>query len=284
MKNITHVTIHHDPEGRCNSLLRSDADKLRNLFADGFVVTTQATLEQNKESRNLLERTGLKIIVSNTRREGDLDTKGDIALVAGYTRGKGDSILLSCLDRTLHWIKTHPDELKEVLERGLPPGIDLVVIGRTPKALATHPKPQLDAEMKINKIAAESLGIDKEIDVTTGCRLISRKAAEEFIHLLSKEYHFSNAGTGIGDSLIPFLVQEGLHKRVAFVRVEGLEWETPDQYPREIAELGYDQWVLQNFSPENINRRNECLRETIQTLGWWKEKLNSNKAGKETLQ
>ena len=42
---------------------------------------------------------------------------------------------------------------------------------------------------------------------------------------------------------------------MGYVEVEGLEFETPDQYRREIAQLGYEEWIRRNFTEANVQKR-----------------------------
>ena len=51
-----------------------------------------------------------------------------------------------------------------------------------------------------------------------------------------------------------------------YVEVEGLEWETPDRFRAEIAELGYDAWLDQFQSPAEWRRRVACMNDCLEEL------------------
>jgi hypothetical protein len=50
------------------------------------------------------------------------------------------------------------------------------------------------------------------------------------------------------------------------VEAEGLEWETPDRFRAEIAELGYDAWLDQFQSPAERRRRVACMNDCLEEL------------------
>jgi hypothetical protein len=262
---VTHGAIHHDPEGRCNNLLAKNADKLRTFFEDAFVISTISTEKHNPRGIELMKESGMQVIIRPTeRRSRQLDTGSNIALVAGYTRGKGNILFLGCLDRTLHMLETYPEELRNLLESGLR-GNDYIILGRTERALSTHPMVQLEPELYTNQITAKILKMPG-IDVTTGCRLIGRETAKDLVKFQAENNIFTNRGVDISDSSWPYIVSEIFEKKVGFVATEGLEFETPDQYPKEITELGYSEWVKANFTEENKKTRWLRAYETERVL------------------
>jgi len=255
--NITYTTIHHDPEGRCNEQLRRHVSTLRELFVDGFVVVTRATVdpssEVGRENRELLEAAGFRLTIRSSIKERQLDSASDIALIAAEQRGKGDWIMTGLLDRTLHWLDTYPGELKSLLRRGLV-GEDLLVIGRTERALLTHPRQQLDPELYTNCVTAEVLGMEK-VDVAAGVpSLMTKETARTIIDFLKGQHRVFNREVDINDSAWP-IIAKFKGKKLGYVEVEGLEFETPDQYRREIAQLGYEEWIRRNFTEANVQKR-----------------------------
>lgn len=245
----THVAIHHDPEGRCNYLLAAHLDNLRNLFADSFIVITSETQTKTKV---LLETAGFYTITRSFPRARQLDTAAHIALVAGYTRGEGEPLFFGCLDRTLHMIDNYPQEFTRLLANGTQ-GHDYLIVGRTDRALATHPPAQLIPEKYTNAVVANLLNLPG-IDVATGCRILTKDAARQVVHFVAQEHRFTNPGVDINDGLWPYIAQLK-EMRVGFVATEGLEFETTDQHRKEIDELGYDEWVRRTFTPENVDMR-----------------------------
>lgn len=252
MISTTHVTIHHDPEGRVNPQLRRHIDNLRHLFFDNFVVVTQETI-QNRETDQMLKEAGFRVTIRSSAKERQVDTALNIALIAGETRGKGDSIFVGCLDRTLHWLDTYPDELKGILANGTGDN-GYIILGRTKRAFATHPLQQQEPEAYTNEVTARLLNMEN-VDVATGCRLLTRQTAKLITRSLSQRHMLLfNPDVDIDDSVWPLIAYlEG--KKVGYIQTEGLEFETPDQYKEEISELGYDEWLRKNFTSANTTRR-----------------------------
>ena len=48
-----------------------------------------------------------------------------------------------------------------------------------------------------------------------------------------------------------------------YIEVEGLEWETPDQFKNEIDELGYEKWLRKFQSPTEWRKRVKLLHEGL---------------------
>jgi hypothetical protein len=138
-------------------------------------------------------------------------------------------------DRAIHWIATYPRELVEVITDI--PSYDLLVLGRTERAWATHPPYQVETEPLFNRVFALVTGLSW--DVGAGSRGFSRRAAETLMRL-SRE---PSVGTDAEWPLL-LLQQEGF--RTGFRPCEGLEFETADRFGPEIeAAGGYEAWVQQ---------------------------------------
>jgi hypothetical protein len=154
----------------------------------------------------------------------------------------GASYLQTCdFDRALHWVAHYPQELKTVVADI--PNYDLLVLGRTKRAWATHPAYQSDTEPLFNHVFALVTGLDW--DVGAGSRGLSRRAAE----MISRTSQESTVGI---DAEWPLLAlgQDGF--RVGHRRCEGLEFETADRFALEIeASGGYKAWEdAMNANPE----------------------------------
>jgi hypothetical protein len=135
-------------------------------------------------------------------------------------------------DRALHWMAHYPRELPEVI--GGIAEFDLLVLGRTDRAWATHPPYQAQTEPLFNRIFALTTGLPW--DVGAGSRGFSRRGAERLLEL-SKE-----PTIGI-DAEWPLLLlsQEGY--AVGYRACEGLEFETADRFAAEIEAAGsYEAW------------------------------------------
>jgi hypothetical protein len=85
------------------------------------------------------------------------------------SEGAGGHVHYADGDRLPHWAETAPDELARVL-RGIGEA-DVLIIGRSPAALAAHPLALQDTEAIINAVASHLLGM--AVDVGGGSRGLS---------------------------------------------------------------------------------------------------------------
>jgi hypothetical protein len=151
----------------------------------------------------------------------------------------GTSHLQMCdFDRALHWVAHFAQELEAVIA-GIP-SYDLLVLGRSARAWATHPPYQRDTEPLFNKVFALVTGLSW--DIGAGSRGLSRRAAETLLQI-SQELT-----VGV-DAEWPLLLlkREDLH--VGYRPCEGLEFETADRCGPEIeASMSYQAWEDQMAS------------------------------------
>jgi hypothetical protein len=182
---------------------------------------------------DLLRDHGVSVRVDDKRSAG-IDEIGQVrrrALRAGLEAGR--ALLQMCdFDRALHWVAHYPGELDAVIAEIAE--YDLLVLGRTERAWATHPPYQAKTEPLFNKVFALTTGL--AWDVGAGSRGFSRRGAEKLLEL-SRE-----PTVGI-DAEWPLLLlgQEGFS--VGFRACEGLEFETADRFAAEIeAAGGYAAW------------------------------------------
>lgn len=152
----------------------------------------------------------------------------------------GTSHLQLCdFDRAIHWAGHYPREMESVIADIAE--TDLLVLGRTARAWATHPPYQTETEPLFNKVFALVSGLSW--DIGAGSRGLSRRAAETLLER-SQE---ATVGT---DAEWPLLLLRqdsgGDAFRVGHRRCEGLEFETADRYGPEIeAAGGYEAWEAQ---------------------------------------
>jgi hypothetical protein len=78
------------------------------------------------------------------------------------------------LDRLLYWVDIEPTEWREAVPQIMK--TDCLIIGRTEKAIETHPKAIQQTERIVNTFFSYILG--KPVDLGGGSRGFSRKAAE----------------------------------------------------------------------------------------------------------
>lgn len=142
------------------------------------------------------------------------------------------TVHLCDFDRLLHWWHHWPGELDAIL--AALPEADLTLLGRTERAWATHPANQIETERLANRLTSQLYGA--EIDVCSGSRGLSRRA----IAYLSEHGRERSVGT---DGEWPILLGRAGQFRCAQILTEGLEFESGDRFPAEIAAAGgLDAW------------------------------------------
>lgn len=162
------------------------------------------------------------------------------------------------LDRLLHWWRAYPAELRAAVARI--PGHDYLVIGRTDRAFRTHPECQRLTEAVTNRVGTLILRrFRPEIgnwDFAAGSAALSRAVAA---HILARSRAESNAT----DLEWPVLAAAAGY-RVGFLAVEGLEFETADYYPEEVAALGsVEAWVEARNSLDEWIARTRLTYESL---------------------
>jgi hypothetical protein len=137
------------------------------------------------------------------------------------------AVHLCDFDRLLHWHHAYPDELTAVLARI--PQSDLLLLGRTERAWATHPAQQRETEQLANRVVSRFFGAD--VDVCSGSRGLSRRA----IDYLAAHSRERSVGA---DAEWPVLLLRAGTFQWEHILTEGLEFETADRYQDEVARAG----------------------------------------------
>ena len=136
-------------------------------------------------------------------------------------------------DRVLHWAATYPGELRQMA--AAINAHDFMVLGRTPRAFATHPRVQRDTEGIVNMIFAHTTGLSW--DVGSGSRGLSRRAIEAI------NAHCPDDTIAV-DQTWPLCLRKLTDYTLDYGEVEGLEFETGDGYDHQQANTGdYTRWL-----------------------------------------
>ena len=247
------VTTVHDPDGRLLRFLRRSGKALRDYGAvyafvtdltDGSVIAA-------------LRAAGVNVEVGPTGVPGEGQRRALTAAVEG-----GHTELFSCdFDRWLHWHGAYPAELA-----GLPRRMALdyatawyVCLGRTERALATHPAAQVLPETQTNRALSTVAGTC--LDATAGAAWIRLDAARLILAgSTAPDKATDLEWPGLVLSVDPTLVQGAL--------LEGLEFETADAYADEIVALGSrDAWVRATYDrPPVLRDRAQLAADSISAL------------------
>ncbi len=228
--SVTLLATVHQPDERLRSLAEA---QLPELAARYRALTAFCSGSTHAAILDLLHRHGASVHVDD-RASAGLDHIGHVrrkALRAGLEAGT--SHLQMCdFDRALHWVAHYPQELETVLAEITQ--YDLLVLGRTERAWATHPPYQAETEPLFNRVFALVTGLSW--DVGAGSRGFSREGAEKLLELSQEPT------IGI-DAELPLLLLRSEGFDVGFRACEGLEFETADRFGAEIeAAGGYGAW------------------------------------------
>jgi hypothetical protein len=226
------VTV-HQPDERLVEMMAAQLPHLVSRYA-AFVA--QCSAKTHPLVIRTLEKHGARVQVRRPNQEG-IHNIGAIrkqTLRAGL--GAGTPFLQLCdFDRAIHWVARYPLELDEIV--GEIRDYDLLVLGRTERAWATHPPYQAETEPLFNRVFGLVTG--RPWDVGAGSRGFSRRAAE-MVLMESKE---QSVGT---DAEWPLISLARESYRTGYRACEGLEFETADRFGPEIeAAGGYEAWEAQ---------------------------------------
>ena len=240
----------HDPELKLMKLMNPILPTIKALFKERIVCCTPSTQEK---VLNFLKDDGFRVIVGTS-----MDYVGNykLAIQASLeyiTDTKAQKILYIDFDRIIHWINGYPEELSRIVSNNTE--IEYLHLGRTSRAFETHPPTQKETEGIINEIASKILGFSEKRDIISVCFLISKKLGEYIINMKNSTI------TGFYSSWP--IIFWNLAESKEYREVEGLEWETPDQFRDEINKIGYEQWLAKFQSAKEWRKRVNLLHEGL---------------------
>jgi len=255
MMRIGLATTHHDPDGRLYDQTMRLLPTLQELYGG---IAVRVTADSQQRTIEALRGIGALVETGSSQEDG-MDGLG-----RSRRQAVADALALDCahfhlcdFDRVLHWAEHQRDELVAVLE--WLPTYDFVVLGRTERAFTSHPRVQRETERIINFVYAQVSG--DSWDVTAASRGISRQAAEVLIE--------RSADDTIGnDCTWPLLLRKTGGLTLGYWPTDGLEFETADRYPDEIAAAGgVDAWKARiDADPHAWERRLELARIEIAAM------------------
>jgi hypothetical protein len=233
MKVKTLLSPIHDPEARYLEALRKNLALLLSLYerlifaASGKTAQSIRDFLQSSPRVSIVSSNGYGFGAHNAFREA-LKFDGPYHWI--------DS------DRIMHWLNSHPDELKRLLDD--PPDKHYTILGRTDRAKRTHPLSWTHCEAPCNRLASRRFGI--EMDICVANLLLSKSAVEAILEYSSAE----NWGilTEWPLAVAGHLGESG----IGYIAVEGNEWEDPDYFAKEIDQAGgLDRWKSQRYDSES---------------------------------
>jgi hypothetical protein len=254
MSEVALALIQYDPDGALFDQTVRVLPRLQQVFAGITVCANAAT---DPRSIDILQQSGVRVTAEAP--QVGLNHIGWFRRTAVQLalHGPGAFILYCDFDRILHWMESHPQELTGVAQRLT--RYDFTVLGRTARAFATHPRLQRDTEAIINHVFERVSG--RAWDTGAGARGLSRRAAEAIV-------------TGCLDDQVsndvtwPLCLQQTGGFTLGYIETEGLEFETPDRFPAEVARAGgAAQWSEQlDDDPQHWAHRLQLARIEVEAM------------------
>lgn len=242
----------HDPEGRLLGLIQENGEKLLHRYNGKVAISVSPTTSQSvisllkSQQFNIkIQRKSPELLIGNNYLNA---IKLALSMQTRY-------IHLTDFDRTLHWVKRFPRELRDVLEI-FPSCPGFVSFIRTKRAFETHPETQRSTEKVINAIASEDAGVN--VDIMSGSFGFERNLAKKIIHEAGRK------DFGIYAEFLRIAIKH--HFLISTVVVDGLEWETPDQFHDEIRRESYTAWLKHFQSLSEWQKRIILLEESAEVL------------------
>jgi len=254
MNEVALALIQYDPSGSLFDQTVRVLPQLQQAFADIAIFANAATASH---SITYLREHGVRVTAETT--QVGLNHLGWFrrAAVQLALQGPCPFIIYCDFDRILHWMEFHPQELIDVAQQITTH--DFTILGRTARAFATHPRLQRDTEAIINHVFERIT--DRTWDTGAGARGLSRRAAEAIVtHCLDDQ--ISN------DVTWPLCLQQIDGLTLGYLETEGLEFETPDRFPAEVAQAGgVMQWSEQlDDDPQHWATRLELARIEVAAM------------------
>ncbi len=212
MSEIALISTLHDSVGWSIEPIKDLSPLLSELFDQRLVVVTKATIPAVVE---VLVASGWTLVAPKSSVGVEYISDSRRRVLRASLDAGSDFMHLVDMDRVLHWARNFPSELRDVV--GTIPEHSFLIIGRTKRALETHPRNQIDTEALANRVF--SLIYGRDVDITAASRGISRDAAEVILKY-SRGRFFDT------DSEWPTILLCASDIEIGYLEVEGLEWET----------------------------------------------------------
>jgi hypothetical protein len=233
--------LYHDPEGKLVNQIGQVLPLLTDIFGGMAIcasaIANPSALDRWREAGVLIEQDA----PSDTPPYLRLGQARRRAVTLAFEH-RTSHVLYVDGDRVLHWAARYPDELREMALTIL--DHDFTVLGRTPRAFASHPGVQRDTEGILNNVFARATGL--YWDVGSGSRGLSSRAIEAI------NTHCPDDAISV-DVTWPLCLRKLGGYTLDYVLAEGLEFETGDGYDHQSAETDDTQQWLDNL--DNDPRR-----------------------------
>lgn len=222
LSKVALIVVTHDPNGKNIELFNELRVHIESIYSELFIAVSEEsstdfieTMQQSDFKTKIIPKKG----AGTARRE----------VVKFGLSGQSDYFHYCDFDRLLTWCKYYLNELKTIVS--YIPKYDYQILGRTERALNTHPVEWVETEKITNKICSIELG--KDVDITAGSCTFSRKCAE-LINQFSKDK--------MTDAEWAMIVKRIGGFQVNYLPVDGLEYhEETNGITRQISDS--EKWL-----------------------------------------
>ncbi|TQR19161.1 hypothetical protein [Psychrobacillus vulpis] len=216
------LTVTHDISGKNIELYTELKSELEGLYSEIFITISD---ESSLELIKVIEESNFKVKI--IPKNGAAHARREV-LKFGL-EGNSKYFHYCDFDRILTWGKYYLNELKTVVLDV--PNYDYQILGRSDRAIKTHPIEWIETEKITNKIF--SLEFGRDVDITSGSCSFSKESAE-YINGYSKEK--------MTDSEWAMIIARIAKLQVDYKTVEGLEYhEEINSVDKEISDS--DKWL-----------------------------------------
>lgn len=205
MTDVALITITHDPTGENIELFQRLHKNIEKLYSELFITISEEssselveTFKQSKFNYKIIPKKG----AAEARR----------AVVEFGLTGKSHYYHYCDFDRLLTWATSYLSELDRTVKSI--PDHEYQIIGRTARAMNTHPEEWVETEKITNKICSMELGMN--VDITAGSCSFSRSVAD-YINRYSKDQ--------MTDAEWAMIAKRIAGQPVSYSSVEGLEYQ-----------------------------------------------------------
>jgi hypothetical protein len=227
-------------------------ENLNKIFHKRTAISVSANT--NKKIFTLLDAIELHYTVQERATGFALGDNIRSAFTKGL-EGSSDYFYFIDFDRALHWTKRFPDELMKVIKL-IQNTTGYVSMVRTRRAFETHPLIQRSTETTINAIASQV--VKTTVDIMSGSFAVDRSTAELLVKKTTRD------DFGIYAQMLE--VARIAKKPISTIEVDGLEWETPDQFQKKIQQEGYEAWLQSFESLPEWQKRVQLIASSAEEL------------------
>ena len=229
--SVALATTYHDARDRMYDQIQRNIPLLTQIFQG---IAIQASIQAPQRSVTMLQDHGAMVERDPSLSQPTETYLGTIRRQAPLTATQYQTSHIVYFDSLLHWSDTYHDELIQIMTQHIPT-YDMTIIGRTPRALHSHPHAQRETEQLINSLFQHLTGY--AWDVMRSGRGFSRRAVDVIL-TQADDRQIST------DVTWPLILLQHSDFALTCVQVEGTEFETGDRYSSEVQQLGgQQQWV-----------------------------------------